>query len=354
MSTNLWLAGTAVVMMTAVLFTPAGTWAADPWQPFVAFSLPSAASFDEASLPERDCPCECPDNEAWYDACPQDSWLVTADALFLQRRDPAGAVLIADAIDDTVILDAGDFDFGGQAGLDFSVARQLGDRWGLEVRYFGVDHWEAFAAASTTPGSLLMANSLPPRNPEAGTGVEAQHSSELHNVEINGHYRLGRSWTLLAGFRYAELDEQFAVGSIGAANPFRYETAARNRLAGFQMGTAVTLWDCGGPLRVAGVGKAGVFGNRAAQRSVWDEAAVLPAVSDRTIETTFLGELGLVASYRLSNHLSLRGGYRLLWIDRVALATDQMAASNFISYQGIDPTGDAFYHGAFVGLQYAR
>ena len=56
------------------------------------------------------------------------------------------------------------------------------------------------------------------------------------------------------------------------------------------------------------------------------------------------------------NHLRCRlrssGLYRLLWVDGVALATDQMAASDFLFASGINATGDAFYHGAFVGLQY--
>ncbi len=314
----------------------------------------SFGCLDMTGLSDQGTGCACRDGRAWYGTGVQDTWLVTADALFLHRRDPAGAVLIADAIDDTVILDAGDFDFGMHAGLDLSVTRRLGDRWGMEVRYFGVDRWVASTATGTTLDSLLLVNSLPPRYPVAGAGVEAHYSSQLHNVEINGHYHIRPSWTLLAGFRYAELDERFAVGSIDSANPFLYETSARNRLAGFQIGTAVKLWDCGGPLSVEGVVKAGVFGNRAAQRSAWDEAAVLPAVSDRAIETAFIGEVGAIASYRMTKHLSIRGGYRLLWIDRVALAGDQMAVSNFISDQGIDPTGDAFYHGAFVGLQYAR
>jgi hypothetical protein len=44
----------------------------------------------------------------------------------------------------------------------------------------------------------------------------------------------------------------------------------------------------------------------------------------------------------------------MLWIDGVALATDQVAASDFVFARGLDPTGDVFYHGAFGGVQYVR
>ena len=67
-----------------------------------------------------------------------------------------------------------------------------------------------------------------------------------------------------------------------------------------------------------------------------------------------MGEIGIAGDYRLTDRWSVRGGYRLIWIDRVALATDQLAASDFVFARGIDPTGDVFYHGAFVGLHYVR
>ena len=70
--------------------------------------------------------------------------------------------------------------------------------------------------------------------------------------------------------------------------------------------------------------------------------------------TAFVGEVGLTANYCFTDRLSRRGGYRLLWVDSVALATDQVAVSDFIFGHGIRASGDAFYHGALVGLQYVR
>jgi hypothetical protein len=75
---------------------------------------------------------------------------------------------------------------------------------------------------------------------------------------------------------------------------------------------------------------------------------------DASSPTAFLGEIGLTGDCRLTSGWSLRGGYRLLWIDGVALATDQVAASDFVFHRGMAPHGGAFYHGAFAGLQYVR
>jgi len=341
--------------MAASLTAPTWARADDRYEPVPADSFPYGASLDRTSFSDQVTPCECPESDGvCRTLCQSDVWRVTGDALFLQRNAPADAVLITDAINDNEILNARDVDCGVHAGFDVSLTRRLGDRFGIEARYFGVDAWDARAVEVTTPGSLLEVKSSPPRFPVAGTHVEAHASSDLHNVEINGHYFVGRRCTLLAGFRYAELDEDFAIGSSGAEYPFLYETTTGNRLSGFQLGTALRLWDRDGPLTVETVVKSGIFANRADQRSAWDGGVVLPAVADTTVETAFIGELGAIGSYRLTDHLSVRGGYRLLWIDRVALAMAQVAASDFSELRGIDTTGDAFYHGAFVGLEYVR
>jgi hypothetical protein len=48
-------------------------------------------------------------------------------------------------------------------------------------------------------------------------------------------------------------------------------------------------------------------------------------------------------------------GYQLLWINQVALVgTEQLASTDFVFSSGIDASGDSFYHGAAVGLQYVR
>lgn len=348
---------TSIVSMVAVAMALALAGAADVRAleriPTDAFS--SGASFDTggyaADLDANECRQTA---EAWCDGYPCDTWRVTADALFLQRRNPDAAALVVDALGGAQLLNAGDFDFGLQAGFDISLTRRLGECLGIEARYFGVDHWHAGAAAATAPDSLLQINASPAVSVWAGTGLDAHYSSELQNVELNAQYRIRERWTLLGGFRYAELDERFTADLVEPDIPFRYETAARNRLYGGQLGVSVTLWDSGGPLTIDAVGKAGIFGNAAAQDSAYDTGVVTVPAHDSASRTAFLGEIGLMADYRLTSRWSLRGGYRLLWIDGVALATEQVAASDFVLNRGMNTSGDAFYQGAFVGVQYVR
>ncbi|MEO8271436.1 MAG: hypothetical protein ABI557_17065, partial [Aureliella sp.] len=69
--------------------------------------------------------------------------------------------------------------------------------------------------------------------------------------------------------------------------------------------------------------------------------------------TAFVAEIGTNGAYCLTDHLSLRGGYRLLWVDGVALVSDQLASSNFYTGNGFNGSGNVFYHGATAGLEYA-
>lgn len=279
-------------------------------------------------------------------------WAVTADALFLYRRGPAAAELMFNQADPGQKLNAAEFDFGVGAGFDVSGICNSSGGNGIEVRYFGLDPWNSTQSVATTPGDPIQINTVRPLIVQAGSSIAASCRSDLDNFELNGRRQVNDWMTLLVGFRYLELDERFQAELTAAELPFTYETVTRNRLYGAQFGGQALLWGGCGPLSVEGVGKAGIYGNRAAQDSAFGTGVVtLPAQGARGT-TAFVGEVGLSASYGFTERFSVRGGYRLLWVDGVALATDQLAASDFLFASGINATGDAFYHGAFVGLQY--
>ncbi|MCY2988118.1 MAG: hypothetical protein NTY19_09685 [Planctomycetota bacterium] len=296
---------------------------------------------------------------AWDECVCGPRWSATLDAMFLQRRTPRATLLMVNNKLPEQNLNAADFQFGFDAGLDVSVTRQSTNGPGIEFRYFGVEPWNATTTTPTTVGDWLTINTARLFEKEAGNTIDARCRAELQNFEINGRLPLHERLTMLVGFRYLELDERFDATLPGAEIPFAYEAITRNRLYGVQFGGQAVVWDVGGPLSIEGVGKAGVFANCAAQDSAF---RIVPPIGPENVasahgqanSTAFVGELGLQANYHLTERLSLRGGYRLLWVDGVALATDQVGVSDFIFGRGLDASGDAFYHGAFVGLQYVR
>jgi hypothetical protein len=280
-------------------------------------------------------------------------WTVTADALFLARRDPAAVVWAYNTANPAQQVDAADFDFGYHAGFDVSVARRLGCENAIEFRYFGIDHWNATSNTTTAPGDLLRFNAAVPVFTFSGDAIDAAYASQLHNAEINGCHQLTERLSLLAGFRYVELDERAAANLVNSAVPFNYDSATRNRLLGFQLGGQTSLWDRGGPFILDAVGKAGIFNNSAAQHSTYSTGLVTLPATGSGDRTAFLGEVGVTGTCQLTDRLALRGGYRLLWVDGVALASDQLSVSDFANDAGFNGSGDAFYHGAFAGLEYA-
>ncbi len=78
---------------------------------------------------------------------------------------------------------------------------------------------------------------------------------------------LTENWSLLAGFRYLELDDNMQVQLVNPGIPFDYRTGTRNRLYGAQLGSKLNLWNNDGIFSLQAVGKAGVFENMAAQGS---------------------------------------------------------------------------------------
>lgn len=279
-------------------------------------------------------------------------WTASYDAIFLHRSDPASAVLGLNTVNSAESFNAADFDFGTHTGFDFSLLRRIDCNHALELRYFGVDHWTANAVAATTRDDLLQFNAEVPIFADAGDAIASTYNSQLHNTEINVRNTSIARFDLLVGFRYMELDEHIHAGLINAAIPFDYDASTNNRMYGGQLGAQAWLWD-NNRLSLDVFGKVGVYGNHASHTARTTTGVATTSANGRGNPTSFIGELGLNGAAQLNDHFSIRGGYRLLWVDRVALASNQLAVSDFFAGTGFHARGDVFYHGASAGVEFA-
>lgn len=283
----------------------------------------------------------------------QPLWSMTADALFLERSDPGAAVLALNTVNPVENLDASDFGFKYQSGFDVSLSRRIGCDHSIELRYFGVDDWNSTVYQTTTPDELLRVNAAVPIFTFTGDAIAADYTSQLHNVEFNGRHQLADWLQVLVGFRYAELDEHVSASLVNSAAPFSYNAATQNRLYGGQLGGQASLWSTS-KLSLDAIVKAGVFGNHASQDGTISTGLVTLPASGSGNRAAFIGETGLTGTAQLTHCLALRGGYRLLWLDGVALGSDQLGASDFANGTGFHDSGDVFYQGAFIGLEFHR
>lgn len=296
-----------------------------------------------------DSPCD-------RDACgPSDMynaiWMVNANAIALHRERPSGDVLFENAVQTSQNLQGSDFDFGYAAGFDLSLIRCLGAGQGVEVRYLKDDGWNSTTAVSTSDTDPLRINTATPIFLPGGGTIDASYGSQLDNLEIN--YRRTNEWlTSIVGFRYIELDERFDAGiDTTSAGLVSYDTTTQNRLYGIQLGVEALLWEHA-QWSIGAAAKAGIFHNSGSQNSELATNAFQSRATGSEDKVAMLGEIGLTARYCLTENLSIRGGYGLLAIDGLVLATDQVRESDFAYGTGIDGDGEVLYHGAFLGLEY--
>ena len=278
-------------------------------------------------------------------------WTVTADALFLHRSATRGPSLLVDPLGNVDPLKSSDLTFSTEAGPRLSVIRHGSCGWDFEVNYFGIDGWKSqaeFAAMPAAVAILRMDQSLP--LPVSSAAFAYQ--SKLYSTEFNLRHAAGDCLTTMAGFRWVELDEHYRVdGMQSIGQSFSNTIGTHNHMYGFQVGAeAVFLSNC--RFHIDGVAKVGVYYDAADQRDAFLRPSSNLDAAATGSRTSFLGELGLMGTYQLNNHLAVRGGYQLMWIEGVALAPRQIPVTNLgTGVAAVDTSGGIFYHGANVGLE---
>lgn len=310
-------------------------------------------------------PC-CGGSCCCVDPCAR--WTVSAGALYLKRSNPDDVVLFSnnrDAALATETLNAGDFNFNYRPGFELGLTRHnLWHGWDLEAKFFMVDGWTDYASATTTGDTFI--NMRPELGLPGGFEVEgareidSRYTSELTSYEFNLRKRscaLPRV-TWLIGFRALELDESLDTTFFDPTNvqpTSTYTVNTRNRLYGFQIGADVDLLNtCRWCLQ--GFAKTGVYFNAMDNDSEFNCCPGVPGAAfpagERQDRAAFLGEAGLSLKYCINKNLKFRTDYRFMWLSGVALASDQVNDTSLLFFDGIDPNGDVFFHGGFVGFDY--
>jgi hypothetical protein len=172
--------------------------------------------------------------------------------------------------------------------------------------------------------------------------------------------------------RHFILDESFLFASSSTANGFvppfpiggfipargLSQTFTTNDLTGIQIGT--DAWICILPgLRVGGEFQAGVYGNHMNINNVYS-TNLTPGTGVRerlgSNDVSFIGQTNLLATYRFNYQWSGRIGYQFLYVDGVALASENFnplpPLLNAPRATKINDNGNVFYHGWNIGLEY--
>lgn len=293
---------------------------------------------DDASL---DLGCGCPS-----------LWTVRAGAAIMKRQRPNGGVLAVSDPGNLPLTNADDFAFEWTGGPDVSLIRSTANGNAWELRYFGILNASANRDYGD-PGDF----DINPFGFNTADSLTANYDSTLNSTELNWRHPLAQRVTWLAGFRWIELNDHltYAVG-FPSSNVIDLNYNMHNHLYGAQTGADVDLWNRGGPLTVSGVVKAGVYGNSADSDiySINSDGDVLTDGDASSSHVAFVGDLSFVATSQVTKHFALRGGYQLVWLDGVALASNiALLGKQETSNDVIDRDGSLFYNGAIVGGEFS-
>jgi hypothetical protein len=203
------------------------------------------------------------------------------------------------------------------------------------------------------------------------TGGCAAGGCASNNYLVRGQGCCGSrfSCTGVCGFRYLEIDESFMTGydylnTVTLATGFLNRTYdIENRLAGFQTGcNGLYRLGCKWGLHINTT--VGVYGNDIDSRhciavpvgGTIETTATNESVDVRASKTdvSILGEARLGLSYQCKPNCRIYGGWRVVGISGVALATDQIPVSytDAAALRWLDSDGSLIIHGLQTGLEW--
>lgn len=273
--------------------------------------------------------------------CPP-RWQAQVDALMLWQGNIASVPLLES--DGDSILDVADAQTSMSAGVRTGLLYHFSECVAMEGNYFNVRPFTATELADFESAQLPFL----PGEPTVTDGAWLVNKANIQSAEWNLRWKEGPGpLTWLAGFRWVEWNQWMSLDSSGDV-----ASQTGNDLYGGQIGADLALWNGGGPLRVHGVGKAGVFYNNAFQRT-WTNlpGSGLDGVFGERDLTSFFGEVGVNASYWFTQTWAWRVGYSLFWLSGVAVPANQLGVTDVGTARSINGNGSVLLHGVTTGLE---
>jgi len=323
-------------------------------------------------------------------------WTVSAEAIGLGRIGGVNQTLVGrvpgvvpfwatSIVPGTEALNSNQFQ-GFSAGPKISLTYHDDSGYGVELSYFNIfDQRSTKAVGPDSPADWLVMTA-------PGTFWQTQDfayqamawtsTTNLFNAEANGRMDLSSRVTLLAGFRWLQLNDKllgtltpadltepswkqacpacniFGItpGGPAANYPPFWNTSTTNNLYGVQFGVDVKLLELG-RFSLGGLVKAGMFDNNAEQLTAVSMRKTLYPAQATTNQAAFASEAALQLKYQVIAGLALKVGYRALWLAGVALAPGQIQETSTtptsVRAFGVNCGSSVLFQGATAGLEYS-
>lgn len=160
----------------------------------------------------------------------------------------------------------------------------------------------------------------------------------------------------LAGFRIISLEEEMNIAFNDPDTSWYYDVETQNLLYGLQIGADIDLINarrfCLGVTLKGG----GYFNQASHDASLRQSGLAFWEVDEDDDGFTYVLEAALGATWCLNDCFALRAEYRVMWIDGLALAPEQTAATRPVAQSmtanGIDTDGGILLHGLYLGAEF--
>ena len=309
----------------------------------------------------------------WFD--------VAVDAVFMAREGGGNTrELSRDGVGGagSSVISLGGGDLGEEAGMRFTASIPLSSGKVLEFGYLGLVSHDAEQTAPVGAGpyySVLSDFGLNPSAPGqygfVGLDGVDYHAGSMESSFDSVELSFRRGWVdpntgwqgnLLVGVRHITLSEMFSFKAGADANTlsFTYDSDVVNSITGAQFGA--DFWKKASNGIEFGIGvKVGAYGNRMKVDSAYAGTAINPGYSPSRQDdddVAFVLEANAMLNWAVSQNLSVRAGYQILYIDGLALGSEQFSESPpFVSTgttgnAGFTSNGDLLYRGFSVGVEW--
>ncbi len=185
--------------------------------------------------------------------------------------------------------------------------------------------------------------------------MHIHYTSHIQGAEANIIYPFG-NFQLLAGYRYLEIDEGFRLTAVDldALTQGDFTADVFNQMHGGQIGI-LGQWELFGLINFDFSAKFGIFGDIVGSRqNVVDSGLLVFSGAGSESSVAYVTELGLVAVMPIGASFNVRCGYNAMFIDRVALAPDQLdflTNPNVSFGSQVQQKGDLIVQGVILGIE---
>ncbi len=330
-------------------------------------------------------------------------WTVSAEAIIFDRIGTANRTLV-ERVPGVVpfasvpttpgipALNSTDLDQGLSPGLRLGVTYHADSNFDWELSFFHLSGWDSTRSVGpdNPPDWLVM------RGPGiffqtqdfAYQSMTWDYCTKLYNAELNVRYALSKQITVLAGFRWLQLNDNLqgsipppdrilpvwkfnpnnnlfdvarietlpGIPATGAFPPF-WNASTINDLNGLQIGADVRLFERG-RFSIGGMIKAGGYWNHALESTGVSIEKVVHPTGASTDQAAFVGEAALQGKYQVGNGFALKLGDEALWLYRIALAPGQIqktyvSAPAVVTALGVKSDSGVLFHGATAGVEFS-